>query len=73
MHRREESDHGGGQRLAAAVVARGMGKGPAAGGPEPSAVDYGSGTMSIGSRTFKTGDSSSPSTDRWARSLGRAA
>jgi pyruvate,orthophosphate dikinase len=39
----------------AAVVARGMGK-PCVSGCGAIRVDYGRGTMSIGSRTFKTGD-----------------
>src|SRR5216684_337940 len=39
----------------AAVVARGMGK-PCVSGCGSIRVDYGRGTMSIGSRTFKTGD-----------------
>src|ERR1700730_5011179 len=45
----------GGMTSHAAVVARGMGK-PCVSGAGALRVDYGRGTMSIGSRTFKTGD-----------------
>ncbi|MCA1416127.1 pyruvate, phosphate dikinase [Bradyrhizobium sp. NBAIM20] len=45
----------GGMTSHAAVVARGMGK-PCVSGCGTIRVDYGRGTMSIGSRTFKTGD-----------------
>src|ERR1035437_1807874 len=45
----------GGMTSHAAVVARGMGK-PCVPGGGTIRVDYGRGTMSIGSRTFKTGD-----------------
>ncbi len=45
----------GGMTSHAAVVARGMGK-PCVSGCGGIRVDYGRGTMSIGSRTFKTGD-----------------
>ncbi|XSC42057.1 pyruvate, phosphate dikinase [Bradyrhizobium sp. RDT10] len=45
----------GGMTSHAAVVARGMGK-PCVSGCGAIRVDYGRGTMSIGSRTFKTGD-----------------
>src|SRR5438477_3885152 len=45
----------GGMTSHAAVVARGMGK-PCVSGAGSLRVDYGRGTMSIGSRTFKTGD-----------------
>src|SRR6516164_8160613 len=45
----------GGMTSHAAVVARGMGK-PCVTGAGALRVDYGRGTMSIGSRTFKTGD-----------------
>src|SRR5438874_5027261 len=45
----------GGMTSHAAVVARGMGK-PCVSGCGSIRVDYGRGTMSIGSRTFKTGD-----------------
>jgi pyruvate,orthophosphate dikinase len=45
----------GGMTSHAAVVARGMGK-PCVSGCGQIRVDYGRGTMSIGSRTFKTGD-----------------
>src|ERR1700745_1163112 len=45
----------GGMTSHAAVVARGMGK-PRVSGAGNIRVDYGRGTMSIGSRTFKTGD-----------------
>ncbi len=45
----------GGMTSHAAVVARGMGK-PCVSGCGNIRVDYGRGTMSIGSRTFKTGD-----------------
>ncbi|KJC41475.1 pyruvate phosphate dikinase [Bradyrhizobium sp. LTSP885] len=45
----------GGMTSHAAVVARGMGK-PCVSGCGTVRVDYGRGTMSIGSRTFKTGD-----------------
>src|SRR6266508_3309013 len=45
----------GGMTSHAAVVARGMGK-PCVSGAGAIRVDYGRGTMSIGSRTFKTGD-----------------
>src|SRR3954466_3955854 len=45
----------GGMTSHAAVVARGMGK-PCVSGCGSVRVDYGRGTMSIGSRTFKTGD-----------------
>src|ERR1700728_972727 len=44
----------GGMTSHAAVVARGMGK-PCVSGAGSIRVDYGRGTMSIGSRTFKTG------------------
>ena len=45
----------GGMTSHAAVVARGMGK-PCVSGCGHIRVDYGRGTMSVGSRTFKTGD-----------------
>src|ERR1700716_3654606 len=45
----------GGMTSHAAVVARGMGK-PCVSGCGTVRVDYGRGTMSIGTRTFKTGD-----------------
>ncbi len=45
----------GGMTSHAAVVARGMGK-PCVSGCGTIRVDYGRGTMSIGHRTFKTGD-----------------
>ncbi|WP_244431930.1 pyruvate, phosphate dikinase [Rhodopseudomonas sp. B29] len=45
----------GGMTSHAAVVARGMGK-PCVSGCGAIRVDYGRGTMSIGNRTFKTGD-----------------
>jgi pyruvate,orthophosphate dikinase len=45
----------GGMTSHAAVVARGMGK-PCVSGCGTIRVDYGRGTMSIGSRTFRTGD-----------------
>ena len=45
----------GGMTSHAAVVARGMGK-PCVSGCGGIRVDYGRGTMSIGQRTFKTGD-----------------
>src|SRR5579885_2988570 len=45
----------GGMTSHAAVVARGMGK-PCVSGCGTIRVDYGRGTMSIGSRTFKAGD-----------------
>ncbi|NVN87337.1 MAG: pyruvate, phosphate dikinase [Rhodopseudomonas sp.] len=45
----------GGMTSHAAVVARGMGK-PCVSGCGSIRVDYGRGTMTIGSRTFKTGD-----------------
>lgn len=45
----------GGMTSHAAVVARGMGK-PCVSGCGAIRVDYGRGTMSIGGRTFKTGD-----------------
>jgi pyruvate, orthophosphate dikinase len=45
----------GGMTSHAAVVARGMGK-PCVSGCGNIRVDYGRGTMSVGSRTFKTGD-----------------
>ncbi|MCL2714183.1 MAG: pyruvate, phosphate dikinase [Alphaproteobacteria bacterium] len=45
----------GGMTSHAAVVARGMGK-PCVSGSGSLRVDYGRGTMSAGSRTFKTGD-----------------
>src|SRR5437660_9683585 len=45
----------GGMTSHAAVVARGMGK-PCVSGCGSIRVDYGRGTMSVGSRTFKTGD-----------------
>jgi pyruvate,orthophosphate dikinase len=45
----------GGMTSHAAVVARGMGK-PCVSGCGAIRVDYGRGTMTIGSRTFKTGD-----------------
>jgi len=45
----------GGMTSHAAVVARGMGK-PCVSGCGAIRVDYGRGTMSIGARTFKTGD-----------------
>ena len=45
----------GGMTSHAAVVARGMGK-PCVSGCGSIRVDYGRGTMSIGGRTFKTGD-----------------
>ncbi|SEN43006.1 pyruvate, phosphate dikinase [Bradyrhizobium sp. OK095] len=45
----------GGMTSHAAVVARGMGK-PCVSGCGTIRVDYGRGTMSIGSRTYKTGD-----------------
>lgn len=45
----------GGMTSHAAVVARGMGK-PCVSGCGAIRVDYGRGTMSIGSRTFKAGD-----------------
>ncbi|OAF16985.1 pyruvate, phosphate dikinase [Bradyrhizobium neotropicale] len=45
----------GGMTSHAAVVARGMGK-PCVSGCGTIRVDYGRGTMSIGSRTFKSGD-----------------
>src|SRR6202008_4903251 len=45
----------GGMTSHAAVVARGMGK-PCVSGCGSIRVDYGRGTMSIGSRTFKAGD-----------------
>src|SRR5947199_5929336 len=45
----------GGMTSHAAVVARGMGK-PCVSGCGTIRVDYGRGTMSIGPRTFKTGD-----------------
>jgi pyruvate,orthophosphate dikinase len=45
----------GGMTSHAAVVARGMGK-PCVSGCGSVRVDYGRGTMTIGSRTFKTGD-----------------
>jgi pyruvate, orthophosphate dikinase len=45
----------GGMTSHAAVVARGMGK-PCVSGCGTIRVDYGRGTMSVGSRTFKTGD-----------------
>jgi pyruvate, orthophosphate dikinase len=45
----------GGMTSHAAVVARGMGK-PCVSGCGNIRVDYGRGTMSIGQRTFKTGD-----------------
>ena len=45
----------GGMTSHAAVVARGMGK-PCVSGCGTIRVDYGRGTMSIGKRTFKTGD-----------------
>ncbi|MBO0716409.1 MAG: pyruvate, phosphate dikinase, partial [Rhizobiales bacterium] len=45
----------GGMTSHAAVVARGMGK-PCVSGCGNIRVDYGRGTMSMGSRTFKTGD-----------------
>jgi pyruvate, orthophosphate dikinase len=45
----------GGMTSHAAVVARGMGK-PCVSGCGSIRVDYGRGTMSIGHRTFKTGD-----------------
>src|SRR5690349_358981 len=45
----------GGMTSHAAVVARGMGK-PCVSGAGTIRVDYGRGTMSIGTRTFKTGD-----------------
>src|ERR671926_988766 len=45
----------GGMTSHAAVVARGMGK-PCVSGCGAIRVDYGRGTMSVGSRTFKTGD-----------------
>jgi pyruvate,orthophosphate dikinase len=45
----------GGMTSHAAVVARGMGK-PCVSGCGHIRVDYGRGTMSVGNRTFKTGD-----------------
>src|SRR5438045_2798889 len=45
----------GGMTSHAAVLARGMGK-PCVSGCGSIRVDYGRGTMSVGSRTFKTGD-----------------
>ena len=45
----------GGMTSHAAVVARGMGK-PCVSGCGNIRIDYGRGTMSVGSRTFKTGD-----------------
>src|SRR3974390_3397188 len=45
----------GGMTSHAAVVARGMGK-PCVSGCGNIRVDYGRGTMSVGSRTFKNGD-----------------
>jgi pyruvate,orthophosphate dikinase len=45
----------GGMTSHAAVVARGMGK-PCVSGCGAIRVDYGRGTMAIGSRTFKAGD-----------------
>ena len=45
----------GGMTSHAAVVARGMGK-PCVSGCGGIRVDYGRGTMTVGSRTFKTGD-----------------
>ena len=45
----------GGMTSHAAVVARGMGK-PCVSGCGAIRVDYGRGTMSVGSRTYKTGD-----------------
>jgi pyruvate, orthophosphate dikinase len=45
----------GGMTSHAAVVARGMGK-PCVSGCGAIRVDYGRGTMSVGGRTFKTGD-----------------
>jgi pyruvate,orthophosphate dikinase len=45
----------GGMTSHAAVVARGMGK-PCVSGCGNIRVDYGRGTMSVGNRTFKTGD-----------------
>src|SRR6267154_1915790 len=45
----------GGMTSHAAVVARGMGK-PCVSGCGTIRVDYGRGTMSVGGRTFKTGD-----------------
>jgi pyruvate,orthophosphate dikinase len=45
----------GGMTSHAAVVARGMGK-PCVSGCGTIRVDYGRGTMTVGSRTFKTGD-----------------
>src|SRR5579871_3236345 len=45
----------GGMTSHAAVVARGMGK-PCVSGCGAIRVDYGRGTMNVGSRTFKTGD-----------------
>jgi pyruvate,orthophosphate dikinase len=45
----------GGMTSHAAVVARGMGK-PCVSGCGSIRIDYGRGTMSLGSRTFKTGD-----------------
>src|SRR5438067_8210230 len=45
----------GGMTSHAAVVARGMGK-PCVSGCGAIRVDYGRGTMGVGSRTFKTGD-----------------
>src|SRR6202023_3501456 len=45
----------GGMTSHASVVARGMGK-PCVSGAGTLRVDYGRGTMSIGPRTFKTGD-----------------
>jgi pyruvate,orthophosphate dikinase len=45
----------GGMTSHAAVVARGMGK-PCVSGCGTIRVDYGRGTMSVGQRTFKTGD-----------------
>ena len=45
----------GGMTSHAAVVARGMGK-PCVSGCGNIRVDYGRGTMSVGARTFKTGD-----------------
>src|SRR5215467_2850974 len=45
----------GGMTSHAAVVARGMGK-PCVSGCGQIRIDYGRGTMNVGSRTFKTGD-----------------
>jgi len=45
----------GGMTSHAAVVARGMGK-PCVSGCGSIRIDYGRGTMNVGSRTFKTGD-----------------